>query len=55
MSTKSELEFKVIELDRYKYSRPKNYDTMVRPAYQYTSQECKDKTQQELHEFDYLK
>ena len=55
MSNKSELEFKVLELDRYKYRRPKTSEAFLRPAYQGTSAECKDRAQEQLHEFDYLK
>lgn len=55
MSNKTELEYKCIELGKYKYRRPRPIEAFLRPAFQGTSAECKDRTQQELHEFDYLK
>ena len=55
MSKKTELEFKCIELERYKHRWYDIKPAMLRPAYQYTSSECKDRTQLEMHEYDYLK
>jgi hypothetical protein len=55
MSSRTELQFKVLEMERYRYRRQKEKEAFLRPAYQGTSAECKDRTQVQLHEFDYLK
>ena len=55
MSKKSELEFKVLELNRYKRRGTGLKAAFLRPAYNHTSAECKDYSQLKLHEFDWMK
>ena len=52
---RSDLEYACLEMQKYKKRRSFINPAFLRKAYQYTSAECKDETQEKLHEYDYLK
>ena len=59
MATKNqrvELEFWCAEMHKYEHRRFRLLpEAFLRPAYSGTSAECRDRTQERLHEFDYRK
>lgn len=44
-----------MEMIRHKFKKYDLSDAFLRKAYKYTKAEIKDDTQENLHEFDYLK
>ena len=54
--TRSSLEYACMEMTSYKTKRTKLLpEAFLRRPYQYTVAETKDRTQEQLHEYDYLK
>ena len=50
------LEWACMNMKAYTRKRPKLLpEAFLRPAYKYTKAEIKDRTQENLHEFDYRK
>lgn len=49
------LQYACMEMQKYKKKYIDYNSPFLRKPYQYTSAECKDDTQEKLHEFDYLK
>ena len=53
---KTSLEFACMEMSSYQTRRTKLLpEAFLRPAYKYTIAEVKDRTQEEMHEYDYRK
>ena len=54
--TRTKLEYACLEMGKFKQKRSKLYpEAFLRRPYQYTKAETKDRTQELMHEKDYLK
>lgn len=52
--TRSSLEYACMEMNSYQHRRVTLLpEAFLRPAYKYTSAEIKDRTQENMHEYDY--
>ena len=52
--TRSNLEYACLSMESFRSKRKKLLpEAFLRPAYKYTVAEVKDRTQEEMHEYDY--